>query len=304
MGNGEIVIVGGAHMDHAGHARGSVVMGASNPARFSSAPGGAGLNMASAIAGMGGSVRLVGPVGVDSEAGVLREALVARGIVDGLYELEGGATGQYFSAVGPDGDVVVALADLELNEAMTFAGLSSEAQAAIGAAGTLVLTANLSRSAMADFVVAGQGKMAGVTISPSKAIRLRGVLGALDWLFTNVAEAGALLRSEDSDPAVLAQVLFKAGARAGVVTNGAGLVAVWQGDEVVMLEPEVPESVVDVTGGGDALAGATLAALQKGCSFVAAVKHGLRASALTIGVKGPVAAPEALQKLSEEMDDG
>ena len=60
-----------------------------------------------------------------------------------------------------------------------------------------------------------------------------------------------------------------------MLTDGAGAICILDNGETRLIAPPMPDRVEDVTGAGDALAGASLAALMGGSTLENAVAHGL-----------------------------
>jgi sugar/nucleoside kinase (ribokinase family) len=284
----KIVFIGGAHMDHMGKLLSAPVNGASNPGKLTSQPGGAGLNSASVAAMLDVHVSLVGPVGDDVTEKIVRQTLIERNIHDGLVSVRGRQTGSYTSIIGPDGDLVIGLADLTLYEDTTAEWLFENCADELEAADYWFLSANLARSSVGELIERAKAPIAAATVSISKAIRLRGVLEKIDVLFTNRAEAQSLLRSDEEDCEKLAGLAMSRGVKSGVVSNGRKTFAYFHKGKVTAVEVPPVDGIVDVTGAGDALAGTVLAGLGKGMGFDEAVRHGAAAGQATIKVATPV----------------
>jgi sugar/nucleoside kinase (ribokinase family) len=110
-------------------------------------------------------------------------------------------------------------------------------------------------------------------------MRLADHLARLDLLFTNAAEAAALVGP--GAPAELARRLVAKGVGGVVLGQGAAGLALADDTDSLSLEAlAVP--VVDVTGAGDALAAAVLAARLAGLDLAAAGRIGRLASALAV----------------------
>ncbi|MGZ4603374.1 MAG: carbohydrate kinase family protein, partial [Kineosporiaceae bacterium] len=85
----------------------------------------------------------------------------------------------------------------------------------------------------------------------------------------------------------LVAALQGAGAARVVLTRGAGGALAADREGTVDI-PGEPVSVVDVTGGGDALVAGTITGLVEGADFVSAVRRGVRLATLTVAVTGAV----------------
>lgn len=295
----KITFIGGAHIDYMGKLADEVVFGASNPGTLTTFPGGAGLNSARVAAMLGCDVVMAGPVGDDSQGKTIKQIIDNCGITNAMVCVPAGKTGSYTSIIGSDGQVVVAMADLSLNEKMDVKWLDENCRDALSNADMWFLTSNLSQTAIDELVTSANVPIAATTVSVSKAGRLQNVLDELDIVFTNQREAQSLLHTDEENCSELALQLMQRGIARGVVSNGAGPLSFWT--ETRVFDIEVSEisgvaDIIDVTGAGDALAGTVLAAISRGEDFATAVKFGVRAGAATIGVATPV-----LDELNWEM---
>lgn len=286
---GSAVFVGGAHVDLAGSLAAPPVAGASNPGRLVRRPGGAGLNTASVAAALGLATTVAGPVGEDPEAAALRRVLAERGIGDGLVAMAGAATGTFVSIVAPDGQMVIGLADLSINEAVAADWFLSRCRPAL-AADLWFLTANQQPATLMALAEAAEGRhVAAAAVSAAKAGRLAGCLARVDLLFANLGEARSLAGLPGADAGELACRLRDAGVGAGVISAAGAPLAFWQDGEVDSLAPPpLAAAIADVNGAGDALAGTVLAGLARGLTMARAVELGIAAAQLTLGVPEPV----------------
>ncbi len=107
---------------------------------------------------------------------------------------------------------------------------------------------------------------------------VRAVMAASDFYFMNEVEARAVFGSLAAARSQPEQVLF--------ITRGAQGVRIVQGATVTNV-PAVPATVVDPTGAGDTLCGATLAALLRGQEPALAARRGVALAAEKIGHLGP-----------------
>ncbi|MEC9343873.1 MAG: PfkB family carbohydrate kinase [Pseudomonadota bacterium] len=282
--------VTGAHVDLAGRLAGAPILHVSNPGRVERQPGGAGLNAASVAVALGLDSAIAGPVGTDAAAGELKVEVRRRGITDALAAMHGRATGSYTAIMAPDGEMVIGLADLSIHEAADAGWLFARCGAALHGAGLWFLMTNSLEPTLEELSERGKadGKLlAAATITPAKAVRLRPVLGQLDLLFTNVAEARALTGLDRAGGRHLAEALAQSGVAAGAISAADGPLTWWRDGATGALQPPPVPRVADVNGAGDALAGATLAGLARGFGLDDALRAGIAAAQLTLGVPEP-----------------
>lgn len=283
----EVCFVTGAHVDQAIRLSGSPRAGHSNPGAVETRPGGAGLNAATAAAALGLRASMAGPVGRDANAAWLRETLARRGIGDALAQMEGARTGLYAAIVAADGDLAFGVADLEIYDRVDAAWLASHCGPALERADCWFVNGNLREAALRELAAAAGGRLlAACTVSPAKAGRLAAIAGRIDLLFANAAEAAALA-GQAGEPPALARLLASRGIRAGVITQGAGPVAWWDGEAAGAVDCPPAGRIVDVVGAGDALAGTVLAGRARGLPMARAVRYGVGAAQATIASAEP-----------------
>ena len=104
-----------------------------------------------------------------------------------------------------------------------------------------------------------------IAISPAKAVRLKKVLPDLACLYMNRREAAALAgTAADAPVEKIVAELEALGLSAGAITDGNRPVVAFGASGAFSVAPPSPRIVRDVTGAGDALAGATTVALLAG----------------------------------------
>jgi sugar/nucleoside kinase (ribokinase family) len=286
-----LCVVSGAHVDATGKLDAPPAFGFSNPGRMRRAPGGAGLNAASAAAALGLKVTLAGAIGDDADGQLIRATLATRGIGDALAPLPGHATGQYIAIVGPDGQMAIGFADLAIHEAADAAFLLAHCGKALTAAEAWLVSPNLTQASLVELAGRAQHRLlAAATISPAKAVRLTPILARLDLLFANLAEARALTRLANASPKALIEALVSAGVKAAVLSDSGNPLHGYCAAGSFALQPPRLAAIADVNGAGDALAGATLACLARGMALADAAATGIAAAQATLANAEPFAA--------------
>src|SRR5690606_25348687 len=116
------------------------------------------------------------------------------------------------------------------------------------------------------------------------------ILPDLACLFMNRREAAALSGGDAaSDPERLAKTLAERQLTAGVITAGRETGIGFDPSGSFARAPPPPRAAADSTGAGDALAGATVAALMHGKPLREAMREGMAAALLTIEMPAAVA---------------
>ncbi|MEL6817717.1 MAG: PfkB family carbohydrate kinase [Pseudomonadota bacterium] len=287
-----IVGIGGAHVDWIAKMSIPNVAGASTPGVVDAGVGGCCLNSLRVLAQLSDvtKITMISARGADAAGEQVQAAIEEAEIEDQSAVFLDRTTPTYTAVLDADGDVQAAVADMSLYEDALPRHLNRrEVRDALQHADMLVIDANLPAETIETITSAFRGIIVGLAISPAKANRLKPSAGNFDLVFMNHREKAAL-----GD-------LHAAGFKDTVITEGTKDVLLsTDGNEYSIGVSQVP-SVVDVTGAGDALAGATLAALVKveNCTLYDAVKFGVAAASKTIQTHGPIASLEWETLLAE-----
>lgn len=297
-----IFAVGGAHIDRRGRMSAEFVPGASIPGAMREDIGGGVFNATRAAVRRGIEATLMSVRGGDASGQRVAEAIAADRITDASAIFLDRATPSYTALLDHDGDVAAALADMGLYDiAFPKQMRRAKIREELARADAVLTDANLPESALLRLVAAAGGRpIFAIAISPAKAVRLAAVLPSLSCLFMNRREAAALAAKSETDAGSSSKAggdidqfiarLKQLGLRRGVVTHGSEATAAFEDARCWRFDPPVPRRVVDVTGAGDAIAGATVAALLGGASFSDAVREGMAAAMLAVETEAAVPA--------------
>lgn len=284
-----MLFIGAAHVDRFGQLAAPAILGKSNPGQFFTQAGGACLNVASNVRAFGGKVSICSITGSDEAGNFVRSVCAERGLTTHLQKATAHTTATYTSVVEPGGDLTIALADMAIYDSFDAAlatGLMSAADCQV-----VCVDANLPALALETISAIAKPRLAALTVSAAKTKRLLSSLAHLNILLTNKAEAQVLLQAaglgQFSTPEDMLSPLASLGPETIIVSNGGA--PVWFQDKgitgSVTPRPAIP--LVDVTGGGDALAAGVLFRLQQGDEIASAVEFGVQAAQKVLEVKGP-----------------
>ncbi len=280
-----ILAVGGAHIDRRGRVSGAYVAAASNPGTMREDVGGGAFNALRTAARRGVAAALLSVRGGDGAGETVAQAIARAGIEDLSVTFLDRGTPSYTAILDPDGELIVGFADMGLYE-LAFPGQvrRSKLRQAVNAADAVLADANLPEAALARLAVpASEKPFFAIAISAAKVARLKPLVGRLALLFMNRREAAELTgAAADAPAAELVAALRGVGLDAGVVTSGGGPVVAFDAAGAFAISPPTPRHVVDVTGAGDALAGATIAALLRGFALPDALREGVAAAVLAV----------------------
>jgi len=271
----EVVCFGAAYWDVIARAQ-APTPGPDTPGRVERRPGGVALNVARALAAAGCRVAMVAPLGDDEEGRRLLSALSAEGVeIEGLLVGSKAPTGCYVAIERADGELLAAVADAAALDAMTLADLPL---GRFAGAKAWFLETNLPGTVIQDLAARPERPaLVADAVSQAKAPKLRPVLDRLETLYCNRAEAEAICATGFAAAEAAAQALVARGVARAVVTDGP-LAAVDAGPHgVTSLRPEAG-ALRSVTGAGDALLAAHLAATLAGSGPEAALATGIAAA--------------------------
>ena len=279
----KILALGGAHIDRRGQVSGIYVPAASNPGIMREDVGGGVFNALRSVVKRGVAASLLSVRGGDAAAETVASAIAGAGIADLSVVFLDRTTPSYTALIDSEGELIVGFADMGLYDlAFPKQIRRAKVREAIAEADAILCDANLPTAALERLVAqAGDRPVFAIAISPAKVVRLAPLLGNLSLLFTNRCEAAALAGA-DMSGRDLVDALRRVGLRAGVVTAGSAPVLGFDGSGIFAVDPPAPRRVADVTGAGDALTGATVAALLRGLPLRAALREGAAAAMLAI----------------------
>ncbi len=312
-----VVVVGGANMDFKSRTAGRAIPGTSNPGLSRQSPGGVGRNIAENLARLGVPVHLVSAVGRDPVGLSLRQQTEAAGVgVRAVLEVDGVPTGTYNAVLDDTGELLIAVADMRVTDALTPAILEGR-RALLGGAAWIVADGNLPAStlhALLERYSPRQGeasvRVAYEPVSVPKAAHLEKSLraGYAPHLVTpNLEELAALVGHEvpDTLPAIraAAQELHAAGVETVWVRRGKRGSVICTPQECTELSA-VAADVEDVTGAGDAMLATFLAALLAGEPLAEAGRLAHAAAALTVESQHTVVPELSLERVRERASKG
>jgi pseudouridine kinase len=284
-----LLIIGGAHVDRLARLKGPHWPQTSNPVRVIESVGGGGLNAGRAARRLNVNVAMLSARGGDTGGAMVEQAIAASGMTDLSSVHLDRATASYTAILEPGGDLVTAIADMDLYEtAIARSYKRAPVQKAAALADAILCDANLSPLGLQGiFAEIAHGKpVYALAISAGKIERFAGLLPNLACLFMNSFEAAALTGLPEAATTIqYAQALHALGLSRAVVSAGGEPAAFLDGEKISLIRPP-KVNVVDVTGAGDCLAGTMIAALLGGASFIKAAKLGLAGASITASRQG------------------
>ena len=274
-----VVVVGGTNMDVVARTSAPLVNATSNPGHTRISPGGVGRNIAACLGLLGAPVRLVSAVGDDAFGDEALRVTAACGADVSAVRRVPGATGTYTAVLDERGELVAAVSDMAAIDGLELDTLH------VADAALVVVDGNLAHAQVTHALAAASAAGAPVAFEPvsvAKAARLADLVRDLFLVTPNTDELAALTGRPTADWRDGVTDLHDRGIEHVWLRHGAeGSWMCSRGLEPVHL-PSVPATVVDVTGAGDAMLAAWIAAWLRGAAPVEAAREGHRAAAATI----------------------
>jgi ribokinase len=238
--------------------------------------GGKGANQAVAAARAGASVTMIGAVGRDADGDESVAALEAEGIDVSRIRRVDARTGVALIAVAPDGENLIVVAP----GANALVSTDDASLPNVETGGVLLVCLEVPMAAVIESVGAARRIGLQLIVNPAPARELPPEVLAAGLILTpNEDELRALTGEADADAAVAS--LLDAGARAVIVTRGAGGALLADGSRRGQFAGRVVD-VVDATGAGDAFSGVLAAWLAQGRPLDVATEAANAAAGLSV----------------------
>lgn len=279
------VVIGGANVDLKARSTAPVTAETSNPGQSSMAPGGVARNIAENIARLGDRVYLISVVGRDPMGDNLLDHTAAAGVRIEHVTRTDRSTGTYTAVLDADGELIVAIADMDATAELGPEQLHA-ARDLIATAGVLVLDGNLRLDAFNYALDLAAGvRTVFEPVSVPKASALKDAIDARIYAVTpNRDELAALTdlpTRTDQEVRAAAIAMHARGVELVWVRLGERGSMISTTDHTIEI-PAVATTVEDVTGAGDSMLGAFCHVLLEGGSPEEAARFGHAAAALTI----------------------
>ena len=279
------VVCGGANIDIGAHSFAPLRDRDSNPGRVELSLGGVGRNIAHNMRLLGVPTYLLTALGGDSRALQIEQSCRELGIdLSHALRVPDGRTSTYVFVGDSDGDMAIAVSDMEICEKLTPDYFASQLDLLNGAA-AVVIDANLPRGSIAYLTEHCTAPIFIDPVSTVKAEKLRGLLARVHTLKPNRIEAELLSGVKITDDASLqkaAETLLDTGLHRVFISLGSdGVFAADRSGQQVQLPP-LPGAMVNTTGCGDAFMAAITWAYLQGTDLTDTAKAGLAASVIAM----------------------
>ena len=278
------VVVGGVNVDIGARSFKPLVAEDSNPGEVMTSLGGVGRNIAHNMSLMGLDVRLLSAYGDDINGERVAASCSELGIdLSQALRVPGASTSTYLYITDPEGEMALAVSDMEVCKRITPEYLSKNL-ALLQNAQVVVADANIPEESLKFLADNLFVPLFVDTVSTVKAVKVKDILPKIHTLKPNRIEAellsGVKIETEE-DAEKAAKALIEKGVRRVFISMGAkGVFAatakesLWHGI--------FPGKMVNTTGCGDAFMGALVWAYLEGMNLEDTAKAGLAAGSIAM----------------------
>ena len=278
------VVVGGVNMDIGGRSWAPLVAKDSNPGKVTMSLGGVGRNIAHNMSLLGVDTRFLTAFGDDLYAQKIAASCGELGIdISQALRVPGGSTSTYLFIGGNDGDMALALSDMDIYEKVDPAFLHSRLPL-LQNAQLIVADTNIPAESLAWLAEHVEVPIFADPVSTAKAVKLKPILGKLHTLKPNRIEAELLSGVPITDEVSLvtaAGTLLDTGLKRVFISLGSDGVYAADHSSAVRL-PCLPAKMKNATGAGDAFMSALVWAYLEGTDLEHTAQAAQAAAAIAI----------------------
>ncbi|WP_026574235.1 carbohydrate kinase [Bacillus sp. UNC438CL73TsuS30] len=265
-----IICIGGANVDRKFYAKYEITNETSNPVKSSSSVGGVARNIAENLGRLGEEVFLISASGKDTAWEEIYNLSSPFMNLEHVTQFENSATGSYTAVLDKNGDLSIALADMDVYENIT-PELMIKKSNFLRRAKCIVVDLNCPSETI-DYICSFTSKynipLVVIPVSSPKMNRLPKTLSAVTWLIVNKDETETFMNikiNDEKDWGNSVKKWLEIGVKNVIVTNGAkGVMAGVENGEIQHFPAIETPMVVDVTGAGDSFcSGVIYSWLQK-----------------------------------------
>ena len=276
-----IYCIGAMNVDRKFNLTEKMVLQTSNPAISSVSVGGVIRNIAENLGRLGYDVSLFSLAGFDEDFNIIKTATEPYVNMQHVSQIQGFATGMYNAILDAEGEMQLAIADMEINEELNQAWIS-EYESLLIQAGLIILDLNLPRETveyLIDLAYTQDVDLFVIPVSGPKMNRLPEDLTGINWLIVNQDESESYFDIEvesDDDFYNLVDRWLAVGVEHIIITRGVKDSAYGnKKGERLSLKPPTVDKVVDVTGAGDGYSSGVIMGHLEGMSPKESIQLGM-----------------------------
>lgn len=297
-----VIVIGGSNIDLVGFSKEKIILEDSNPGYLNTSLGGVGRNIADNLARLDINTQLLSAVGDDAQGNELIDTSMKSGI-DMRHVIKSNeySTSTYLSVVDDDGNMVLALSDMESINAINIEYLEKYHKEIVNAK-AIVIDTNLTEESIQYIFEKYQNMPIYVdTVSTTKAMKILPYLGCIHTLKPNKIEAEKLLGikiNTDEDMIQAAHAFLEKGMKQIIISNGSDSIFYGDLEGVKKIKPK-PVKMTNANGAGDAfMAGLVYGFINK-FTLKKAVAFAMIMSKLTLESKETISSMIIREKIIE-----
>jgi len=278
------VVVGGVNVDIGGRSQRKLVAADSNPGKVSISLGGVGRNIAHNMSLMGVDVKMLTAMGEDVYGARIAESCRSLGIdASRALRVADCATSTYLYIADEEGEMALALSDMEVCDRITPSYLSANLQV-LQNARVIVADANIPAETLVYLAENCNAPIFCDPVSTIKAEKLRPILNKIHTLKPNRLEAellsGVRIHSKQDAEAAAKALLQKGVYRVFISMGADGVYAATEEQQLWL--GNLPGQMVNTTGCGDAFMAALVWAHMQDLNLQETALAGLAAGAIAM----------------------
>jgi pseudouridine kinase len=304
-----VICIGGANIDRKFHVKEKAQLGTSNPIYTTQNAGGVARNIAENLGRLGMKVSLISTSGLDSDWSFIAESSSLYMSLDTVTQFPEKSTGSYSAVLDSNGELIIALADMEVYEAIT-PDLLLKNDLLLSRSKCIIVDLNCPKETiqfLCQFAKNHHLPIVLIPVSSPKMSRLPDDLDGVTWLITNRDESEtyfnmAIGNEEDWKTGI--EKWLSLGISNVVITNGKKGSMVGNKEEGIFHVPSVEvNEVVDVTGAGDAFSSAVIYSWLEGKTLHDIAKAGSVNASKTLQSSYTVRQELSAVQLQKDMEE-
>lgn len=309
MSKAALTVVGARNFDIYATPVNPLIEADSNPGHVFTTPGGVGRNIAENLARLGCDVQMLTALGEDAFGDAIAKNAADAGLdLSRALRLADLSSSVYVCINKADGDIAVAVSDMDISQQITPAYLAQN-EDVFSASRMVVADANLSQDALLYLWQHYGEKLCVDCVSTPKSTKLMPVLNGLYCLKANRSEAQAITGihvQTTTDAKAAAQEMHRLGIRYAIITLGADGALVSDGTAALQM-PLMSGETLNTSGCGDAFFAGALYAMTRQEPLKDVLRSGLamaRICAASIKAVSPIVSSTILDSTIQTYQGG
>ncbi|MBV7508245.1 winged helix-turn-helix transcriptional regulator [Bacillus sp. sid0103] len=305
----QVICIGGANIDRKLHIKDMAQLGTSNPIYSTQNAGGVARNIAENIGRLGLEVSLISTCGNDMDWSFIEESSSLYMNLENVTSFPEKSTGSYTAVLDSNGELIIALADMEVYEAIS-PDLMLKNDGLLSRSKCIMVDLNCPKETiqfLCHFAKNHGLPIVLIPVSSPKMNRLPDDLDGVTWLITNRDETETYFNMKITNEEDWKNALEKwlsLGISNVVITNGKEGSMIGNKEEGIFHVPSIEiNEIVDVTGAGDAFSSAVIYSWLEGKTLIEIAKAGSINAAKTLQSPYTVRQDLSAAQLQKDMEE-